>query len=414
MLVCGAAGFLGRAICGRLRSDGFSVLRGVRVPRRPDERAIDYRRANTVADWLPLLAGVDAVVNAVGILVERAAGDFERIHHRAPAALFAACARAGVRRVVQVSALGAERGESGYFRSKRAADQSLRGLPLDWQVLRPALVYGPHGRSAGWFRMLASLPLLPLPGRGTQRLQPVHVDDLAEAVARLLAGRLPACRCWTLAGPEVLSWRGMLGAYRRALGLPPAPALRVPGMALLARLAGLWPGSPLNPETWRMLQAGSCAPVADSVRLLGRRPRPIDEFIAPGEAAGLRERALAGWRGPLLRGVLALIWLASGALGLGIHPRQDSLALLGELGLAGLPAAIVLYGAALLDIGLGLASLLRPGRRLWWLQLGLVLGYSLIIALGLPRFLHDPFGPVLKNLAVAALLVVLLSEERRR
>ncbi|MGB4673788.1 MAG: DoxX-like family protein, partial [Azovibrio sp.] len=92
---------------------------------------------------------------------------------------------------------------------------------------------------------------------------------------------------------------------------------------------------------------------------------------------------------------------------------QDSLALLAPFGLQGSLALAVLGSATLLDAGLGLLTLLRPGRRLWWAQLALVGAYTILIAWQLPAFLLHPFGPILKNLAVAALLVQLLAEEQR-
>ncbi|MEK7919688.1 NAD(P)H-binding protein, partial [Burkholderia contaminans] len=106
------------------------------------------------------------------------------VHRAAPCALFTACCRAGVRRVIQISALGVERGNTRYFASKCAADRFLKTLPIDFRIVRPALVYGTDGASARFFRMLASLPVQVLPAGGHQRLRPVHVDDLAEVVAR--------------------------------------------------------------------------------------------------------------------------------------------------------------------------------------------------------------------------------------
>src|SRR4029078_12503220 len=86
----------------------------------------------------------------------------------------------------QISALGAEAGAvARYHSSKYEADRFLMELPLDWAVFALSLVYGAGGSSARIFDSQASLPLIPLPGRGDQRVQPVHIDDLVEAVMRL-------------------------------------------------------------------------------------------------------------------------------------------------------------------------------------------------------------------------------------
>ncbi|MRR09732.1 NAD-dependent dehydratase, partial [bacterium] len=91
----------------------------------------------------------------------------------------------------------------------------------------------------------------------------------------------------------------------------------------------------------------------------------------------------------------------------------DSLALLAPFGLAGTPALALLYGASLLDMAMAVLTLLLPGRRLWLAQLALIAGYTALIAWKLPEFLLHPFGPVLKNLAVAALLLILYAEEEK-
>jgi uncharacterized protein YbjT (DUF2867 family) len=98
VLVCGASGFLGRAICTRLSRAGHQVIRGVRQARRPDDMAIDFRTDTTVDHWRGRLDGIQVVVNAVGIIAETRDSPFDALHHRGPAALFAACVEAGVAR----------------------------------------------------------------------------------------------------------------------------------------------------------------------------------------------------------------------------------------------------------------------------------------------------------------------------
>ncbi len=182
VLLTGASGFIGSHLARALRTAGYVVIEARRdIGDFTAAVPVDFTRDLSARDWLPRLAGVDAVINAVGILRQHGEQTFERIHKRAPQALFTACVAAGVRRVVQISALGADRGVTRYFLSKRAADDYLATLPLEWTIVRPAMVFGPGGSSARLFEMLAHLPLVPLPGRGEQRLQPIHIDDLTEA-----------------------------------------------------------------------------------------------------------------------------------------------------------------------------------------------------------------------------------------
>ncbi|MCC4115132.1 SDR family oxidoreductase [Aromatoleum toluclasticum] len=418
VLILGARGFIGASLADAFTAAGHTVVKAVRQPVAPDEVAIDFASDHDPADWGAFIAGVDVLINAVGIIVETAAQRFDIIHTAAPVALFEACVAAGTRapRVIQISALGADRGDSSYFLSKRAADEALMRLPLDWQVLRPALVFGEQGQSARLFLTLASLPLLPLPGGGQQPLQPVHIDDLTDAALRLADPATPARQCIDLAGPAPLTLRDILLAYRRALGLPPTGQFAIPAplMTIAAAIADRIPGALFNHENWRMLQAGNtCAPdaLAAATRLLGHAPRSIERFIAPQRSADLRRRALDSWHGLLLRVALAIIWFVTAIVSAGAYPQADSLALLARVGLAGVPAFVALYGAAALDFAFGVATLFRPGRRLWLAQAGLVLAYTAIIAFALPEFLVHPFGPITKNLAVLAILIVLHSRE---
>lgn len=418
VLILGARGFIGAALATAFAAAGHAVVKAVRQPVTPDEIGIDFTAPHDSIDWQARIDGIDVVINAIGIIAETGQRRFDTIHTAAPVALFGACARAGAQapRVIQISALGADRGNSRYFRSKRAADEALMRLPLDWQILRPSLVFGEAGQSARCFLALSSLPLLPLPAGGNQSLQPVHIDDLVDATMRLADPTTPTHQCLELAGPAPLTLRDMLRAYRHALGLPPTGFFTIPSplVALAATLAERIPGALLNRENWRMLQAGntsSADALAAATQLLGHPPRPIECFVPPERTADLRRRALDDWHGPLLRATLAFLWLITAFVSTAVYPQADSLALLAEVGLAGIPALIALYGAAALDLFFALATLLRPGRRLWRAQLGLVLAYTAIIALALPEFLAHPFGPATKNLCVLAILVVLHSRE---
>jgi len=418
VLVVGASGFIGRALCQRLAADGHHVVRGVRNPAAAGDIAIDY---SAPRDWCADLAGFDAVINAVGVIVERPGQKFVDVHERGPSALFAACAVAGVRRVVQISALGADRAEHGnspYFRSKFAADRALTSLPLEWQIVRPSLVYGAGGTSAALFCMLASLPVIPVPALGEARFQPVHIDDVCDAIARLLAPDVSPCREIDLVGATSVSYRAMLDAYRRMMGFAPGMSLAIPAplMRLAAGAGALIPGATLTPDTWRMLRAGSSAATPDAVArvadLLGRTPRGVNEFMAPGEAELLRHRALSAWRGPLLRAVLAIIWIATAVISAFVYPVEGSLSMLAALGLKGAAAHAALYGASLLDLAFGIATLAWPRRLLWAAQAALIVGYTAAIAIALPDYLTHPFGPLLKNLPILALLIILYSESK--
>ncbi|KVU30194.1 NAD-dependent dehydratase [Burkholderia ubonensis] len=417
ILVCGANGLIGRALCARLEAGGHRVVRGVHAGRwaaGPGEIAIDYARDVRPEHWRARLDGIDAVVNAVGMLTGRRGVTLDAVHRAAPCALFDACCGAGVRRIVQISALGVERGDTAYFASKLAADAYLQTLPIDFRIVRPALVYGATGASARYFRMLASLPVHVLPAGGRQLLRPVHVDDLAELVARLIERPAEGDRIVDVVGADEVEYREMLAIYRRAMGFPPAMRVSVPGAlcGAAAALSGRMPGAMLTRDTWAMLRAGNTGALAASSAALGRPPRGLRAFIG-AQAVALRHEALAAWRRPLLTGSLAIVWIWTAIASAFIHPLRDSLALLAHVHLTGISALAALFAACALDFVFGVATVVAPSRRLWAAQIVLIVAYSAVIAVAMPSLLAEPFGPVLKNVPILAVLLILFAEEER-
>lgn len=418
ILVCGANGFIGRHLVDTLQAAGHRVLRGVRTAREANDIAIDYMRDVEAEGWMERLCGVDVVVNAVGILCESREVRFDAIHRDAPVALFRACERAGVRRAVQISALGGK--DAGnltpYMRTKREADARLMQSQLDWTVLRPSLVVGSDGDSSRFFRAMASLPVIGLPGDGSQRVQPVHVDDLCAAILCVIESPVYSRMVLDIAGPEAMTYRGMLARYREAMDLASPVWLPVP-MALMrfsAALAVHLPQRVFSPDTLRMLEEGSVAADASVLAtMLGRPLRGTKDWFAGTSPATLRSEALARWMAPMFRVALAAVWIVTGILSLGLYPVADSLAMLRQAQLEGGLAYIALYGAATLDCLLGILTLLAPGRLLWRAQFLLVAVYSAIIAVFLPHYLLHPFGPVLKNIPILAMLAALDADEAR-
>lgn len=268
ILLTGASGFIGRHLGQALTRAGHAV---VPVSRRD---GVDMAGLTTPRRWQPHLAGIDAVINAAGLIGETRGQSFAALHERAPRALFEACTQLGVTRVVQISALGADATAfSAYHLSKRAGDDALRQLPLAWFVLRPSLVYGAGGASTALFHRLARLPLIPVVGGGGQRIQPVHVDDLVAAVMRCLSAP-QARRTLDVVGPEVFTFVDWLQRLRAVQGLPPGRVAPVPYALVLGLFALLQPFSPLlRVDNLRMLQAGNVADVAPLAALLGDLPQ---------------------------------------------------------------------------------------------------------------------------------------------
>lgn len=267
----GASGFVGRQVAQALRDAGHTLVSRPRV---------DMARATTAADWAPHLSGVDAVVNTVGVLRDSRRRPIWPTHAGGPLALFDACAQAGVRRVVQVSALGIEDNPTAYARSKRAADEHLLALAdrgaLHAVVLRPSIVVGEGGASSGLFRALARLPWLLLPAPVARGLaQPLRVEDLAAAVVACLRGKRQGVL--ELAGPEVFTLQALIAHWREAMGHAPARVVRLPEAPSRwsARLGDAVPLTPWCSETLALLAQPNTADTATLQGLLGRAPASV-------------------------------------------------------------------------------------------------------------------------------------------
>jgi uncharacterized protein YbjT (DUF2867 family) len=195
------------------------------------------------------------------------------LHTRAPIALFSACKQVGVRRIVQISAVGADDAAfSAYHLSKRAADHALQQLDLDSMVLRPSLIYGRGGTSAALFLRLAALPAIPVVEAGDQRLQPVHISDVVDSVLRAL--RSPVHRTpLDVVGPQTLTFAQWMQLLRASQGLPEGRLLHVPYRWAQAACRLARPLHPLaSPDNLRMLRRSVLADARDIAQFLGRPP----------------------------------------------------------------------------------------------------------------------------------------------
>ena len=304
----GGTGFVGSRLAARLLRDGHSVTvlsrdperhKGLRVmPGVAIERCDVYAEA-ALADQL---RGHDVVINLVGILNERgfAGRGFRRAHTQLTATAIDAARAAGVRRFLQVSSLGAaEDAPSHYLRSKGAAERRVRERAgsMEWTIYRPSVIFGPGDSFLNRFAaLLAALPgVFPL-AMPDAKLQPVHVDDVVEALRRGVDGSAPSGATLDLGGPRVVTLREVVrfvaactGRRRLILGLPRSVS------RLQALLMDFVPGRPFSSDNYRSLTIDSvCA--EDGFTRLGLRPRSMEgaapAFLGARESNARRSR----WR----------------------------------------------------------------------------------------------------------------------
>ena len=278
ILLTGSTGFIGHTLQAALQRAGHTVQGGVSPRQRtllPGQVPMDFAHDTSAAAWLPRLQGIDAVVNAVGVLRAR---PIDAVHRTTPIALFDACAQAGVQRVVHISALGIEGSSTRYAQTKLAAEAHLQTLAaqgtLRPAILRPSVVYGKGGDSSALFMNLARLPVALFPGPMlTARVQPVSVHDLAAAVVALLGPALTQTGVIDCTGPEALPMGDFIASLRQQMGHRPATVLRLPQplTTLSARLGDAVPQSPWCSETLAMLGSDNVGNPAVFEQLLGRK-----------------------------------------------------------------------------------------------------------------------------------------------
>ncbi|ABM36795.1 NAD-dependent epimerase/dehydratase family protein [Polaromonas naphthalenivorans] len=299
ILVCGANGFLGRPIVAALEAAGHTVLCGIRVPgpgasTRPDLSAkarklvpMDFIRDTAVSTWLPRLEGVQAVVNAVGVLRDGPHTPMQAIHTDVPKALFNACARQGVRRVIHLSALGIASSPSRYATAKRAAEAHLQALTqqgaLQGVALQPSIVFGPGGAGCELFTALARWPVMLLPRQAfSARVQPVWIRELAEVVATLAGPAAELCGTLPCVGPEGTPLASFIASLRHQRGQTSAHVLALPGLLARAsaRLGDAFPFTPWGTQALDLLAQDNTANPQPFAQLLGRPATHYSRLLA--------------------------------------------------------------------------------------------------------------------------------------
>src|SRR3989344_3149074 len=237
VLVLGANGFVRSPLAAALAAEGGRVGAGARRVAEPSRRApsfdwvaADFSKLTTAQAWAPLLDGVSAVVNCVGVLQDGGGDSTRAAHVDGPRALIAACEAAGVRRLVHISAVGAdEAAGTDYARTKAQTERLVAAGALDWLILRPSLVVDRAAfGGTGLIRALAAFPLFSPVVGGDQTFRPIPLGDLCAAIVAALKAGAPSRQSLDMPGPEAVTMVETVRLYRGWLGLKPAPVLPVP------------------------------------------------------------------------------------------------------------------------------------------------------------------------------------------
>jgi len=406
ILILGEHGFIGKHISNHLKESGFEII--------SLRSKIDFMNLPKHQEMVEILDEVDILINAVGIIAETANKTFEQIHALAPIAIFDASLEAKVKKVIHISALGSQKGTTAYHTSKNRADAYLRQSGLDYAILHPSVVYGDDGKSTALFQALATLPITPIVGNGQQRLQPIRIEDLLVTIEKIIASDNKNIEL-DLVGADAVTYQGLLQTFRKWLGYKNSKSLTLPtfGTDLIGKILG---EPTVNHDNIKMLNEGNEADVKPLADFLGYRPISIKENLGYNQANNAQKLYASLYLiRPLLRLIIAFVWIWSGVVSAFLYPQPLALALLHEIGVpVGLDLPL-LYIASFLDIAMGILMLIGYRlQALLALQIVVILVYTLLISLLAPYHWLHPFGPILKNLPLVLSIYILGQMERLR
>ena len=298
--VFGGSGFIGAQVVRALAKRGLRVRIAVRRPgvayrvrTLGDVGQIELVQANlrNPASIGRALDGAEACINLVGILYEHSRQRFQTLHTKGAEEVAAACVARGITNLVQMSALGADpESSSRYARTKGLGEQAVRALVPSAVIIRPSVVFGIDDSLFNRFAGLASLlPVIPLPGGGTTKFQPVFVGDLAAAIANAVTDRSAAGKTFEIGGPKVYSYRELmeltLAEIHKSRFLVPLPW---PAASLLGSLAELptkfLPMAPVltSDQVIQLKSDAVPSPGAPGLKALGVLSPTAVEGILPG------------------------------------------------------------------------------------------------------------------------------------
>jgi NADH dehydrogenase len=295
--VLGGSGFIGRAIVRALAQHGYLV----KVAARRIELAEPVKTAGEVGQVMlvranlrvpesiaKVVAGSDAVINAAGIGWQRGRQSYQTVHVGGARTLADACRAFGVKRLIHVSGIGADARSSknAYVASKVAAEDAvIAGFP-DATIVRPSVVFGPDDVMFTRLALVAcSAPFLPVIGRGTAKVQPVFVGDVAQAVASLLGKPETARSVFELGGPRVYTYREIAALVlhiidrRKPIVGVPAGLMKIAGFfSQQTAILGLTPHLTVD-QVELMMHDNVVRPGANSFATLGIQPTAAEAIL---------------------------------------------------------------------------------------------------------------------------------------
>src|SRR6516225_5277037 len=289
--VFGGTGFLGRRIVRHLRLHGFCVRVASRHPDQgqalfpPDDSQLRSIKADVHDERSVAEARADAygAVNAVSLYVEHGRETFHSVHVESAQRVAAQAQRAGVKRLIHVSGIGADsRSQSLYIRKRGEGELAVREAFADAILIRPAVMFG---RDDAFLTpiigLLKGLPLFPMFGNGQMRLQPVYVEDVGQAIAKIMQREQTGPTMFECGGPRVYSYEDLLRTVARAGGIKPI-LFPVPFVAwgAVAWISEWLPNPPITRNQVELMQIDSVSmPEMTGLEALGICPHSVEQIL---------------------------------------------------------------------------------------------------------------------------------------
>lgn len=282
VFLTGATGFVGRHMLTQLLAEGHAVRALVRDPQKAGLAAHAKAElvAGDVAEGTGLdqgMQGCDAVIHLVGIIVEKGSNTFERVHHLGTRNVVEAAKRAGIKRFVQMSALGVRAdGVAPYQTTKWQGEEEVRQSGIPFCILRPSLIFGEgDGFVTQMMDTMRSAPLFrPVPGSGKPRFRPIFIDDVTACFVRALTAEAATNQTIELGGADELTLKEVLAEIARCAGVS-KPAVHIPMPLMFAGAAVMQKvlrNPPVTVDQLRMLREGSTCDIGPMKRIFGVEP----------------------------------------------------------------------------------------------------------------------------------------------
>ncbi len=298
IFIAGASGFVGGHLVDFLLSKGHTVkclARSKKTITSLAEKGVEVVTGDiTQAETLQgVLHSDDIVIHLVGIIEERGDATFQTVHVGGTQNLSAEAKRAGVRHFFYQSALGADKSSwSGYLKTKGEAEEIVMQSGLPYTIFRPSLIIGPwDGFTKKLMEMLKFSPVIPIPGEGAARFQPIYIKDWLTCIGRVINDPVKFSGTFDIGGPEHLAYRQIVEELSKALGYR-KPTFNIPmGFMKLTTsiLERFLPSTPVTADQLRLLEQDNVCAVDSVERPFGFKPMKFDdalrEFIAGGKVA---------------------------------------------------------------------------------------------------------------------------------